>query len=90
MDKTLRECLINAGVKESVVSILEDEEVSHVLIEGSTKSKSESNKKNFILLKELMGLTYPYRRQGLVQEPKRLEEILLEYPALQLFSEVRS
>ena len=45
--------------------------------------------KRYRLIKELMELTYPYRRQQFINEPKVLNELLTEYPALQLVSEVR-
>ena len=48
----------------------------------------KKTKKNFNLIKELMELTYPYRRQKLLLEPKILDDILIEYPALQLITEV--
>lgn len=44
--------------------------------------------KNFNLIKELMEITFRFRRQQLLNKPKRVETILEEYPALQLITEV--
>ena len=59
------------------------EEHKKVMVVEMTKTK-----KNFNLIKELMELTYPYRRQKLLLEAKSLDDILIEYPALQLITEV--
>ena len=43
-------------------------------------------------ISELMKLTYPLRREGVVQDPENstVEKMLQTYPALGLVSEVRS
>ena len=48
------------------------EEHKKVMVVEMTKTK-----KNFNLIKELMELTYPCRRQKLLLEPKRLDDILI-------------
>lgn len=59
------------------------EEHKKALIKEMTKTK-----KNPHLIKELMDITFAHRRQKLLNETKRVETILEEYPALQLVSEV--
>ena len=69
------------------------------MIEGETAETCEEHKKvmmvemtkarkNYHLIKELMELTYPYRRQKFFLEPKSLDNILIEYPTLRLITEV--
>ena len=70
------------------------------MVDGETPETCEEHKKamviemtktkrNYTMIKELMELTHPYRRQKFLLEPKKLDDILIEYPALQLITEVR-
>lgn len=52
------------------------------------KEMSKKTNRNMLLIKNLMEITYPYRRQNLLENPIRVDDILQEYPALQLVSEV--
>ena len=49
--------------------------------------KKSSNKK-MAVTKELLDLTYPYKRQATLQLPTEINSVIREYPALGLVSEV--
>ena len=70
------------------------------MVDGETPETCEEHKKamviemtktkrNYAMIKELLELTHPYRRQKCLLEPKKLDDILIEHPALQLITEVR-
>ena len=54
-----------------------------VLVKEMAKSR-----RNLPLIRELMELTYSHRRHDFLKQPKTVEAILEEYPALHLISEV--
>jgi hypothetical protein len=52
------------------------------------KEMLKSSNKNVVMIKKLMVLTYPFRREKILIEPTAVEDITKEYPALNLVSEV--
>lgn len=44
--------------------------------------------RNLVLIKELMDITYPFRRRCILTEPTPVNSLLKDYPALQLPTEV--
>ena len=64
------------------------------MVDGETPGTCEEHKmtktkRNYTMIKEVMELTHPYRHQKFLLEPKKLDDILIEYPVLQLITEVR-
>ena len=49
--------------------------------------KKTTNRK-MAVIKDLMELTYPYRRKSILLQPSEIDVVLHEYPALTLTSEV--
>ena len=52
------------------------------------KGMGKTTNRNLVLLKELMEITFPYRRTELIQTPVHVSELLVKFPALQLVSHV--
>lgn len=52
------------------------------------KEMKKSSNRKMAVIKELMDLTYPYRRQAILQQPTEIDSVIREYPALGLVSEV--
>lgn len=52
------------------------------------KEMKKTSNKNVTMIRELMDTTYATRRKSVLLEPKAIDEVLKEYPALRLMSEV--
>lgn len=52
------------------------------------KEMAKTSNRDFTQIRELMDLTYPFRRKDIVTEPVSVPSLLKLYPALQLPSEV--
>ena len=52
------------------------------------KEMSKTTNKNMCMIKQLMTVTYPFRREHILKEPAAVHDILKGYPALNLVSEV--
>lgn len=67
----------------------ETEETCSEHISTMKREMQKVSHKNMVLVKNLMDLTYPYRRRAIIGEPLSVKELLSKYPALRLVSEVR-
>ena len=58
----------------------------HILVMKKEMKKTTNRK--MAVIKDLMELTYPYRRKSILLQPSEIDVVLHEYPALTLTSEV--
>lgn len=52
------------------------------------KEMQKSSNRNLQMVKQLMEITYPYRRRMILTEPLSIPEIMDKFPALNLVTEV--
>ncbi|XP_028418061.1 uncharacterized protein LOC114542873 [Dendronephthya gigantea] len=91
-------CMIGVQTKKNKVA----DDAPLALVEGETtqtcqdhlaaikREMAKNKNRNVALIKELMELTYPYRRNKVVSSPTTLKDLLAEYPALRLVSELKA
>ena len=66
----------------------ETEETCKEHVKAMSKEMLKSTNRNVAMVKELMMITYAIRRKGVLIEQKVIPDVLQEYPALGLTSEV--
>lgn len=52
------------------------------------KEMMKTSNRNACMIRELMDLTFPFRRERILIDPRPVEDVTKEYPALTLVSEV--
>ena len=52
------------------------------------KEMLKSTNRKMIMIKDLIELTFPFRRESILLEPAAIDAVIQQYPALSLISEV--